>query len=66
LASPVHLAAGAGNPAGSNGAKSKVAEVMNGRLPVFVDPTLSMFAAAVTSPVGRGRIASTDAIRVRG
>ena len=29
LASPVHLAAGAGNPAGSSGAKSKVAEVMD-------------------------------------
>jgi hypothetical protein len=29
LASPVHFAAGAGNPAGSNGAKSN-AEVMNG------------------------------------
>jgi hypothetical protein len=30
FARPVHFAAGAGNPAGSRGAKSKVAEVMNG------------------------------------
>jgi hypothetical protein len=28
FASPVHLAAGAGRPAGSRGAKSKVAEVI--------------------------------------
>jgi hypothetical protein len=30
FASPVHLAAGAGSPAGSRGAKSKAADVMNG------------------------------------
>jgi hypothetical protein len=30
LASPVHFAAGAGNPAGNNGAKSNAGEVMNG------------------------------------
>jgi hypothetical protein len=28
FASPVHLAAGAGNPAGSSGAKSNAADVM--------------------------------------
>src|SRR6201747_1410587 len=36
LASPVHLAAGAGNPAGSRGAKSNGAEPINGVLPFFI------------------------------
>jgi hypothetical protein len=34
FASPVHLAAGAGNPAGSSGAKSNDADVM--KFPLFV------------------------------